>query len=79
MEKNQEEAREAEGLISPIKSSFTLTDENYEQQLITTGSEDNECHVVGHSATQGAKAHVFDYKGSTNVRLIDTPGIGDTR
>ncbi len=65
-------------MISPVKSSFTLTDENFLQKVITTGSEENESHVVGQSATQGARAHVFSYKGA-NVRLIDTPGIGDTR
>ena len=56
-----------------------MTDENYELQTITTGKEDNECQNTGQSATQGTRAHVFNYKGAVNVRLIDTPGIGDTR
>ncbi len=75
----QEEAKESDRLISPVKSSFVITDEEFQQQTITTGEEENECHVVGQSATQGTRAHVFNYKGSTDVRLIDTPGIGDTR
>ena len=66
-------------LISPVKSSFTITTDDFKQQTIMTGKEDNECYVVGQSATQGTRAHVFNYKGSTDVRLIDTPGIGDTR
>ncbi len=75
----QEEAKNVHELLTPIKASFVMTDENYELKTITTGEEDNECRTIGQSATQGTKAHVFNYKGAVNVRLIDTPGIGDTR
>jgi len=74
----QEEACVAEGILSPVKSSFILTDNNFKKVKVSTGSEENESHKVGQSATQAARAHIFGYKGS-KVRIIDTPGIGDTR
>ena len=74
-----QDAKDAPELMSPVKSSFIITDEDLERTTVETGKDDNECQIVGQSATQGTKAHVFTYKGSVNVRLIDTPGIGDTR
>ena len=64
--------------LSLIASSFTMTDENFEQREIKIGSDKNEVHTIGQSATQSPKAYAFD-RGTTLVRLIDTPGIGDTR
>ena len=73
------EAKASETLLSPVKSTFVITNDDFEQITVTTGAEDNESQVIGQSATQSTKAHVFNYKGSVDVRLIDTPGIGDTR
>ena len=73
-----DEAEDSE-FISLIPSSFTLTDENYIETLITTGvGHQNEIHDAGESATQYPKTYRFCYDDVT-IRLIDTPGIGDTR
>ncbi|CAG2172750.1 unnamed protein product [Oppiella nova] len=64
--------------LSLIASSFTITDENYKQVKIKIGDDKNEVMAAGQSATQEPKAYVLDW-GKKHVRLIDTPGIGDTR
>jgi GTPase SAR1 family protein len=70
-----------------IPCEFIICDENYQQQKVTNGLSDNE--VVqnasanentsgGASATQ--KARIYRFETATHlVRIIDTPGIGDTR
>lgn len=65
-------------LCSLIPSQFTVCDENLEQILVSTGTDDNEVHTQGQSATQGCKVYPFPI-GNTFIRIIDTPGIGDTR
>jgi len=45
---------------------------------VKTGTDKNEVIRPGQSATQDVRVHPF-YVGRTTVRLIDTPGIGDTR
>ena len=61
-----------------IPTSFTLSDENYKERVISTGSDTNEEHEAGKSATQSSKTYLFTSKG-IQVRLIDTPGIGNRR
>jgi GTPase SAR1 family protein len=62
-----------------IPMTFTMTDENYEERRISWGPNDrNECHLVGASSTQQPVSYVFK-TADTTVRIIDTPGIGDTR
>lgn len=65
-------------LINLIPSKFTVTDENYEERTIRIGQCENESDTVGASATQNAKSYVFPLD-EIRIRLIDTPGIGDTR
>ncbi|CAB5327258.1 unnamed protein product [Rhizophagus irregularis] len=64
-----------------ISSKFTLTDENYDTQTIKIGNDDPNEQVqnVGMSSTQECKSYVFQAAENKIVRLIDTPGIGDTR
>ncbi|XP_055347684.1 uncharacterized protein LOC129594856 [Paramacrobiotus metropolitanus] len=57
--------------------SITL-DENYGRQVVIMGNSDNEGETPGQSCTQMPKTYVFR-KGNNIIRLIDTPGIGDTR
>src|SRR6185312_5955572 len=63
-----------------ITSKFTVTDENYEMKSIKIGDNDpNELtDGEGTSSTQGCTDYEF-MMGNALVRLIDTPGIGDTR
>ena len=73
------EQAEANDIVSLIPYSFTMKNENYTETLITTGSEKNENYATeGQSVTQRPKSYVFPL-GRTEIRIIDTPGIGDTR
>ena len=65
-------------LISVIPSSFTMTDNDYNERVITTGEDKNENFTAGQSATQHPVAYTLNC-GDKIIRLIDTPGIGDTR
>uniref|UniRef100_A0A914XNS0 G domain-containing protein n=1 Tax=Plectus sambesii TaxID=2011161 RepID=A0A914XNS0_9BILA len=61
-----------------IPSQFSISDSNYKQKTIQVGESKNESNEVGASCTQEPLAHVFSI-GKKLIRLIDTPGIGDTR
>lgn len=68
-------------MIVIIPAAFSITDpETYESQVIQIGIPDtNENNVEnGQSKTQGCKSYVFSI-GNRKLRLIDAPGIGDTR
>jgi len=62
--------------MTPMK--FTMTNEDYKEIEIKTGMDKNEDQQVGRSSTQMPKSYVFR-RGKLHVRIIDTPGIGDTR
>ncbi|GAB6029627.1 hypothetical protein CHUAL_005365 [Chamberlinius hualienensis] len=62
-----------------IPCQFNITDQNFQPREIKLGSDENEAEGNdGRSSTQSCKAFCFPYKAIT-VRIIDTPGIGDTR
>jgi GTP-binding protein EngB required for normal cell division len=73
------EEAEKEELVAGIFTQFTLIDDNHMERTIKIGIDDNESTVVGQSSTQYAKAHVFPIDDDLTLRIIDTPGIGDTR
>ncbi|CAF1147706.1 unnamed protein product [Rotaria sordida] len=71
-----------------IPVSFIMTiDDNFTERLVKFEGDDtlsNEDHDhLGHSVTQHCKSYVFTLKDDKNrdqkLRIIDTPGIGDTR
>ena len=62
--------------IIPVE--FTMSDETYTPRVISTGTDANEVHEDSQSATQYPRTYVFPCNGGI-IRLIDTPGIGDTR
>jgi len=65
--------------VCVIPTKFTMMNENYKEIEIKTGTADkNEDQQVGRSSTQMPKSYVFR-RGKILVRIIDTPGIGDTR
>ena len=78
------EDAEASEPIFMISSSYTMTDENYQMKTIKMEAtrndlnDSNENTAAGESATQEPQSYVF-YHNNKLVRLIDTPGIGDTR
>ncbi|RIB28500.1 kinase-like domain-containing protein [Gigaspora rosea] len=64
-----------------ISSTFTITNEDYETKTITVVCDEDEHDMVdnvGESSTQVCGVYVF-HAGNSVIRLIDTPGIGDTR
>jgi energy-coupling factor transporter ATP-binding protein EcfA2 len=67
----------ANKVISLIPSSFIVTDENYERVHVKYGQDDNEQEGTGVSATQKCKSYCMPF-GERFIRLIDTPGFGDT-
>ncbi|XP_055341494.1 uncharacterized protein LOC129590346 [Paramacrobiotus metropolitanus] len=72
-----------EALAEPvylIPAQFTTMDQNFDEKIIfmkALAAPENEDTMTGQSATQMPKSYVFK-KGNILVRLIDTPGIGDT-
>ncbi|KAG5899641.1 hypothetical protein JTB14_036014 [Gonioctena quinquepunctata] len=82
------EIAEAEKLLVLIPTSFDVETskgkgkkKGKKTRTIKVGSEDkNEFLDTGVSATQDVKTYVFPIcDGQVKVRLIDTPGMGDTR
>ncbi|CAG8469143.1 12020_t:CDS:1 [Ambispora leptoticha] len=75
-----EEAKSGD-LVALISSKFSITDEDYNTKEVRIGDDDSneQFDIVGASATQGCKSHVFHIDENKILRLIDTPGIGDTR
>ncbi|CAG8789652.1 9112_t:CDS:1 [Cetraspora pellucida] len=63
-----------------IPSKFIITDSNYDEKTIAIGENDQneQFENIGTSATQGCKCYVF-HAANKAIKLIDTPGIGDTR
>ncbi|CAF1089208.1 unnamed protein product [Didymodactylos carnosus] len=63
-----------------IPASFIITDnETFEQRQVKVGDvDDNEIDKPGQSATQGCRTYSFPIADRT-LRIIDTPGVGDTR
>ncbi|CAG8730084.1 23818_t:CDS:2, partial [Racocetra persica] len=63
---------------------FTITDEKYEnEETVKIESDDlndsNERLEKGASSTLGCKCYIFHATDNRIIKLIDTPGIGDTR
>jgi GTP-binding protein EngB required for normal cell division len=66
---------------SVIPSSFTYTsNENFDETAIIIGKNDEfeTFAQTGQSCTQQCRSFLFPV-GDRNLRIIDTPGIGDTR
>ncbi|GAB6029632.1 hypothetical protein CHUAL_005369 [Chamberlinius hualienensis] len=62
-----------------IACHFSISDDSYRQQSVHFGHDNNEnLEGKGESATQSCKAYEFPIDNFT-LRIIDTPGIGDTR
>ena len=70
-----EDAREKKRLLIPMQFELII---DCEVHPISTGTDDNESAVVVDSVTQSPKSYLFQ-TDDVVVRLIDTPGVGDTR
>ncbi|CAF4300781.1 unnamed protein product, partial [Rotaria sp. Silwood2] len=67
-------------VIIPVSFMMTIND-NFDEKLIKFGEIDsNENHNnSGQSVTQQCKSYVFKISNGKKLRIIDTPGFGDTR
>ncbi|CAF1078440.1 unnamed protein product [Rotaria sordida] len=78
---NLQQAERGEPVVL-IPVSFLITIGNqFEEFIVKFGNIDsNENHEhQGQSVTQQCRSYVFDLNDRLRLRLIDTPGIGDTR
>ncbi|XP_055352721.1 uncharacterized protein LOC129598717 [Paramacrobiotus metropolitanus] len=67
-----------QNVICLIPSYFTHSDpQTFKTTLVTLGKPDSNEKTGGESGTQSPKCYTFE-TGEGTVRLIDTPGIGDT-
>jgi GTPase SAR1 family protein len=66
--------------LMPVSFLLTVGDQ-FEEHIVRFGDEDpNENHHhPGQSVTQHCRSYVFTIGTQTKIRLIDTPGMGDTR
>ncbi|XP_054152836.1 uncharacterized protein LOC128951613 [Oppia nitens] len=66
-----------------IPTQFVITDADYQLRNVSYGDDNNEnFDSPGQSTTQQCRAYCFRYENDDHqilVRLIDTPGVGDTR
>ena len=78
---NLNEAQKGEPIvIIPVSYVMTIND-NFEERIVKFGEADrNEHHNdFGQSVTQQCKSYVFNISKEKKLRIIDTPGFGDTR
>lgn len=64
-----------------VPSKFTVQDKGNVDRTVLVGEElnHNECLETGMSATSGIRKYLFPvWDGKLTIRLIDTPGMGDT-
>lgn len=70
----------SKSLLYSVPAQFSVVDDNFTQHEISIGSSTNEVTLPGESSTQSPKTYLFNLKdGNTALRVIDTPGLGDTR
>ncbi|GJQ75238.1 hypothetical protein Trydic_g9837 [Trypoxylus dichotomus] len=61
-----------------IPTTFVVTLDDFTTKTICTGRHPNECQESGSSGTKKPMLHELKFKSKT-LRIIDTPGLGDTR
>ncbi|XP_054152495.1 uncharacterized protein LOC128951267 [Oppia nitens] len=62
-----------------IATQFKVSDADYNLIDVSYGCDPNECYEhEGQTVTQQCREYTIDYDNQS-IRLIDTPGIGDTR
>lgn len=73
------EALKAPRIDYCIPTTFPWYDTDDNPLIISVGPEqdDNECQTIGQSGTKCIQSYIFEFENIA-VRLIDTPGFGDT-
>lgn len=68
-------------MVALIPSSFSVSDDDYVDHQVKIGEQNEQQErllIDGQSSTQSCRSYVFPSKHGA-VRIIDTPGVGDTR
>jgi GTP-binding protein EngB required for normal cell division len=76
-----EQARSGKPIaLMPVSFVMTVGDQ-FEERIVRFGGVDpnEDYNHPGQSVTQKCKSYVFAISSRTKLRLIDTPGMGDTR
>lgn len=67
-------------LLYSIPTKFSVINDDFTEHDVVIGSSSNEVTQPGASSTQNPKTYLFKLKdGNAALRVIDTPGLGDTR
>ncbi|CAF1587331.1 unnamed protein product [Rotaria magnacalcarata] len=76
-----QQAEQGEPIVLIPVSFLVTVGDRFDEIIVNFGDVDsNEDHAhQGQSVTQQCKSYVFDLNNRFRLRLIDTPGIGDTR
>lgn len=75
---NLNEANTSSKIRCLIPTKFSITDENFTERVVHFGYDKDENTENAASSTQLARSYKFA-TDQLKIRLIDTPGIGDTR
>ena len=77
------EQTENDRTIITIPVAFTMmSDDQLEECVIKGGEHENsneDFDHLGQTTTQHCQSYIFKLRKNTKLRIIDTPGIGDTR
>ena len=67
-------------VLMPVSFLITVGDD-FQERIVTFGDPDSneDHHHPGQSVTQHCRSYVFQINSHTKLRIIDTPGMGDTR
>ena len=78
-----DEAKEKELVVLMPVSFLITTGDNFDEHLVKFGNTDEfnteDFEHPGQSVTQQCRSYEFTTNKKTKIRIIDTPGFGDTR
>ena len=76
-----ERARSSSPLVVMPVSFLLAVGQDFEEKIVKFGDEDanEDHHHPGQSVTQQCRSYIFPYNPDRPLRIIDTPGMGDTR
>ena len=76
-----ERARSSSPLVVMPVSFLLAVGQDFEEKTVKFGDEDTneDHHHPGQPVTQQCRSYIFPYNPDRPLRIIDTPGMGDTR
>ncbi|CAF3590390.1 unnamed protein product [Rotaria socialis] len=74
-------AHSNEPVVAMPVSFLLTTGDQFQENIVKFGDEDTneDHHHPGQSVTQHCRSYTFQSRTQQKIRIIDTPGIGDTR